>query len=67
MVCDKQLTRNNLTEWESKPMCSDCYLKLPGEVRKKFETRKKRERDAQKNREKDQEKAKKESAKKVAK
>lgn len=44
-------------------MCSDCYLKLPGEVRKKFETRKKRERDAQKKRDKDAEKVKKESLK----
>jgi len=41
--CDKPL-KGSIQEWESKPMCLDCFYKLPKEVRKRVE----KKRDAEK-------------------
>eukprot|EP01129_Flabellula_baltica_P008894 TRINITY_DN355_c0_g1_i3.p1 TRINITY_DN355_c0_g1~~TRINITY_DN355_c0_g1_i3.p1 ORF type:complete len:413 (-),score=85.46 TRINITY_DN355_c0_g1_i3:89-1327(-) len=50
--CDKHLRQGNFTEWDSQPMCTDCFKKLPKKIRKRVEQRKKAERKAQKAKEK---------------
>lgn len=42
-VCDSQLKLGHIREWDQKPYCTNCYEKLPSEVRKKYEKKKKTE------------------------
>jgi len=51
-ICERKLTKSNLGEWETKPMCSECYKFLPTEVRKRMDERRKKEIEAMKKREK---------------
>jgi len=43
-ACEGRLKKGKITEWEGKPMCFDCFDKLPKEVRKRV----KKKRDAEK-------------------
>jgi hypothetical protein len=44
--CEKSLAKDKPYEFENKPLCEKCYMKLPKEVRKRLETKKKAERKA---------------------
>eukprot|EP01088_Endostelium_zonatum_P007709 TRINITY_DN2007_c0_g1_i1.p1 TRINITY_DN2007_c0_g1~~TRINITY_DN2007_c0_g1_i1.p1 ORF type:complete len:558 (-),score=187.68 TRINITY_DN2007_c0_g1_i1:152-1825(-) len=37
--CDAPLKPGEFADWEGKPMCRKCYLKLPADVRKKIQTK----------------------------
>lgn len=39
-VCDSLLKAGHIREWDQKPYCDKCYMKLPSEVRKKYEKKK---------------------------
>lgn len=39
-VCDCLLKSGHIREWDAKPYCDKCYMKLPSEVRKKYEKKK---------------------------
>lgn len=39
-VCDSLLRSGHIREWDQKPYCDKCYMKLPSEVRKKYEKKK---------------------------
>eukprot|EP01086_Lenisia_limosa_P006684 TRINITY_DN2570_c0_g1_i2.p1 TRINITY_DN2570_c0_g1~~TRINITY_DN2570_c0_g1_i2.p1 ORF type:complete len:497 (-),score=47.71 TRINITY_DN2570_c0_g1_i2:31-1521(-) len=36
VACDKPLAGGSFCEWDGKPMCKKCFLKLPPEIRKKL-------------------------------
>jgi len=52
--CDKLLKKGDITEWESKPMCMKCYKKLPDDVKKKVEKKRKEEQKIAEKRAKEQ-------------
>jgi hypothetical protein len=49
--CDGQMTDGHY-EWETKAMCKKCFMKLPADVRKRIETKRKEQLKAEKSREK---------------
>jgi hypothetical protein len=49
--CDGQMTDGHY-EWETKAMCKKCFMKLPADVRKRIETKRKEQLKAEKAREK---------------
>eukprot|EP01118_Nematostelium_gracile_P011378 TRINITY_DN4024_c0_g1_i1.p1 TRINITY_DN4024_c0_g1~~TRINITY_DN4024_c0_g1_i1.p1 ORF type:complete len:457 (+),score=98.77 TRINITY_DN4024_c0_g1_i1:89-1372(+) len=51
--CDKLLKKGDITAWDAKPMCFNCYKQLPTEVRKRAEKKRKEEEKIQKQREKE--------------
>jgi hypothetical protein len=54
--CEKVL-KDKVCQWESKPMCGSCYMKLPSEVRKREEKKREAEKKIEKEREKEAKKA----------
>lgn len=42
-VCENPLKDGAIQEWDSKPYCTKCYMKLPSELRKKYEKKKNEE------------------------
>eukprot|EP01120_Amphizonella_sp_Union-15-10_P010863 TRINITY_DN4502_c0_g1_i1.p1 TRINITY_DN4502_c0_g1~~TRINITY_DN4502_c0_g1_i1.p1 ORF type:complete len:453 (-),score=71.42 TRINITY_DN4502_c0_g1_i1:43-1401(-) len=54
--CDKLLTKSDVFEWEGKPNCKTCYMKLPLALRKKLEKKRKLELKAEKKRSKAEQK-----------
>jgi len=56
-ACDKVLKVSDVFEWEGKPNCRGCYLKLPASVRKKLEKRRREEDKAGRKRKKQEQKA----------
>lgn len=55
--CEKALRDGKFTDWDSQPMCLDCYGALPKKIRKRDQKRKKMEKLAEKRREKEKAKA----------
>eukprot|EP01125_Pyxidicula_operculata_P006286 TRINITY_DN217_c0_g1_i2.p1 TRINITY_DN217_c0_g1~~TRINITY_DN217_c0_g1_i2.p1 ORF type:complete len:449 (+),score=111.48 TRINITY_DN217_c0_g1_i2:82-1428(+) len=53
-TCQKPLKTGQFTAWDSKPICTKCYGKLPADLRKKVETRLKEEKKAALKRMKDE-------------
>jgi len=55
--CQKSLKNGQFTAWDAKPICKDCYNKLPTKLRKQVEKRMKEEKKAQMRRVKEQQSA----------
>jgi len=53
--CQKPLKSGEFTAWDSKPLCKNCYGKLPKKLRDEVERRLKEEKKAKIEREKKQE------------
>lgn len=56
-VCDNLLKTGHIREWDQKPYCDKCYMKLPSEVRKKYEKKKNNEMKIEKKHEVEEKKA----------